>query len=243
MSRIKTNTQERSYDLATLRRSLSGEDVETLRAAKRDFIGREQRAPLIVYDMDDILHLLLKRICTKTGIDFSRACVYFNVRDNDLLSKAEQDVVYDEFTNPDNFLDIDFIDGASEILRPMELGAEVRIKSNSLNAKIVENKIPQLLAQIKGLTPEMLDMHLIVQGSKQHKQYDPRTTVVVDDSPYNIAGSPALLGIAPRWMPWSCSENAHEIMKGRRIIEKNSLVEVNQCIYLLTAYLLGYVDI
>lgn len=206
---------------------------------RQRYLALGQEEVLAVYDADDILWMLMRRVTQKLDLDWWTATAIFSIRDNRLLTPYQQDAILDAFGNPKMFENIKFLPGASEIMRPCELGAKVKINSNAFNEKIAELKAVQLLAGIPGLKLEDIQMNIISRKDAKKKPIDPRTTIFVDDSPHNTAKSPALLNIMPKYMPWSCCPQAILEINGKPTVWRKDLITINQLVYDLTKYLIG----
>ncbi len=187
--------------------------------------------PLVVYDYDDILWPLMRRVAERLGIDYLRATAVFRISDNPLLAEEEKRAIYAAFCDEKFFYDIEFYDDIEGILRPLELGAEAKIESNALTKKIADLKTEQLLARLPDLKPEQINMQVIEQGQACQKRLDPRTTILVEDSPYNVALSPALLNVMTMEIPWACSLEAVELMHDKHVTWRPNLRAINQCVY------------
>jgi len=199
---------------------------------QKRMLETHQDVPLVVFDCDDFLWKMMRRIAFYLGIDFQTATAVFAIKENKLLTPEQQDAILTAFADERYFQNIAFEPGVADILKVCELGAEVKINSNAFTEKIAEAKFYSLLAVIPGLKPEQIQMNIVSAGpSAQRKTTDPRTTIFGDDSPYNIALSPTLLGIVPKDMPWSISPEAVKIMQGKRVFCAENLEHANQLIY------------
>ncbi len=184
---------------------------------RQGFKRRNQEKPLAIFDVDDILHLLCYDIAEDLEIDASRFLYTFSVRDNPLLTTSEKEAILAAFADPKYFQNIKFLPGTERILEPQEYGASVGIDSNAFSERIGELKREQLLAAVPGLKPEQVKINVIHPGEAHSKSLDPRTTILHDDSPFNMEQSPALLGSMPRWMPWSYSNEAMDQLTGKLV--------------------------
>lgn len=188
-------------------------------------------APLVVYDYDDILWPLMRRVTQRLGIDFLRATAIFRISDNPLLTQEEKQAIYAAFCDESFFYDIEFHDDIEGILRSLELGADVKIESNALSQKIAALKTEQILARLPDLKPEQVNMQVIEQGKACQKRFDPQTTILVEDSPYNVALSPALRNVMTTELPWTYSSKAIDLMQGKQVTWRPNLRAINQCVY------------
>lgn len=199
---------------------------------QKRMLETHQDVPLVVFDCDDFLWKMMRRIVLHLGLDFQTATAVFAIRENKLLTPAQQDAILAAFADERYFRNIVFEPGIADILKVCELGAEVKINSNAFTEQVAEAKFYSLLAVVPELKPSQIQMNIVSAGpSAQRKTMDPRTTILGDDSPYNIALSPALLDIVPKDMPWSISPKAMEIMRGKRVFCAENLEHTNQLIY------------
>lgn len=201
-------------------------EAEFFQNLKTRFQTLDQDAPLVVYDVDDILHPLEYRIADDLGIDINRFLYTFSVRHNPQLTIQEQDAIIEAFANSKYFQDIEFIDGVERILEPEKYGARVEINTNAFSEEIGRLKREQLLAAVPGLKPEQIKISVIHYGKSHNKVIDPKTTIFVDDSPFNVGLSAALINVMPIWMPWSYSKEALEQLSSKPVTWRDSLNEM-----------------
>lgn len=190
---------------------------------RQKFRQCDQEKPLAIFDIDDVMHLLEHRIANDLGIDINRFLCTFSVRDNPQLTPSEKKAIIEAFANPKYFRDIEFLPGVERITEPQEFGALVGANSNAFSKEIGELKREQLLAAVPGLKPEQIQINVIHYGETHRKELDPRTTVLHDDSPFNVAMSPALLNSMPSWMPWTHSREALQQMASKLVTWHDSL--------------------
>ncbi len=182
-----------------------------------------QDRPLVVYDVDDIMHLLEYRILADLGIDAKRCLATYSIRENNLITPEEQDAFIAAFSNSKYFHEIEFLPGVERILEPCQFGAEVQIVSNAFSEDISHLKSEQLLAVVPGLKPEQIVMNIIGYGGAHQKELDQHTTILHDDSPFNVEKSPALVNVMPTWMPWSHSKEAIEQLSNKPVTWRKDL--------------------
>lgn len=182
----------------------------------------------IVYDIDDTLWGLNKKVCEKLNIDENKISK-FEIKGIDELSKEQQDSIIYEYTNPDNFENILWYDGAIDILKPEELGAKIYIKSNSTNEEIANLKYMQI-KEIMNIDDSRLQLNIITVGECKKKVLDDDMEIFIDDSPYNIANSTAKVNIMLNH-PWNTSVDAEKIINGKNVIRFNTLKEINEFVY------------
>lgn len=202
----------------------------------------------IVYDCDDVLWPLTKVIDDKLHVDYKKH-TSFKLQDC-LLSEEEKDAFNEEFHDPDNFKNMPFYDAVPGIVDVHNLGANVIINSNCFNAEIAKQKRSELKALLPFIRTS--DMHInVVTPHTNRKTIGQDVLAFVDDSPYNIAPSEALLNVVPQ-KPWNTTsaakkvmlENGGEIVKdwqqalpaitgvnvGKHIIYAKDLAEANEII-------------
>lgn len=202
------------------------------------FLASGQEYPLVVYDVDDVLWDLIGRVAQRAHIPYQSATAIFSIRDNQLLTLAQQDTIIAAFSNPEIFRDIAFYEGTADILRPRELGAKVRINSNSFNQAIADFKREQLLRAIPGLTEADIQMNIIDYSKTHSKKFIDGMTILVDDSSHNVAQSPALVNVMPMSVPWSYSESALQMVATKTTVWKPDLKAVNEYVYTLVSQLM-----
>lgn len=190
-----------------------------------------QPTPLIVYDIDDVLWGLMPRIAARGGLDPATCYAIFNLADNPELSASDRDYIIKSFSNADIFREINFYPGVSDILLPETLGAQVKINSNCYSSAIAELKISQLLQTIPDLSADHIQVNLIDYDSTHRKSLDPHTTILIDDSPYNIAKSPALLNVMPANVAWSVHPSAKAQVKHQSVVWQPDLNAINHFVY------------
>lgn len=191
----------------------------------------------IVYDVDDILWPLSRKIAKACNISHDHLTANYRIHENAFLTPEEQKSVIEAFSDPHIFEDIEFFPGVENILLPRELGAKVSINSNNLSAKIAKLKEEQLLSAIPGLSAD--DLHFNIIGYAGNKTFNAPMTILVDDCPYNIKDSPALLNIMPRNIAWSCNDLAREIITEKPVLWCTHLTTINRSVYELTKLLIN----
>ncbi len=208
----------------------------------------------IIFDVDDVLWPLTDSVFDRSSIP----CCHgdFHIQSTD-LTLDQQAKILAGFQDPENFKNIEFYAGAKDITRPMQLGYEIQINSNSYNEEIREHKRRQLLEFIPELTEHNLQLSLISE-SKDHshlkqKRVGSDVLIFVDDSPYNIGSSRAKINIIPR-KPWNINHKARAtatdnhpkvkifenwrahlpeiaLAKAKTIVYADGLSEINQLIW------------
>lgn len=213
-------------------------DLMLYRRTARLFAQLQQEQPVIVFDVDDVLWPLIHRVAKRGGLNPAKCTAIFKIRDNHLLTKAEQDYIIESFADAKVFENIPFYPGVANILRPQELGAIVRINSNSFSEEIAALKTEQLLAAVPGLKLEQIQMNITDHDGAHRKPLAPETTILVEDSPSNVRLSPALLNVMPSNLAWTHCANAVQTMAGKRVAWRPNLLQINALLYQLTAVIM-----
>lgn len=163
----------------------------------------------IVYDVDDVLWPLVDRVFARLGIPLEKETDY-DFKLNPVFTDKEKQDILAGFSDPHTFDEMNFYPNLPEILQVEKLGAKVFINSNSYSSEIIERKREQLQKQLPDFPSERLTFNLIT-GQADKKQIRSNTFVFVDDSPYNIALSNALVNILPR-KNWNTTKAARQLM-------------------------------
>lgn len=182
----------------------------------------------IVYDIDDVLWGLNKRVAKNIGIDENKI-THFVIHDNYLLNKEQQDAIMSEYRKNETFENIEWYDGIEDILKPTKLGIDVLINSNCLTERMAELKTEQLMNVIN-IQKEKIRCNIINPSIATKKKIDEDTDILIEDSPFNISISPAKLNILIDH-PWNSSEHALELIKNKNVIRVKTLKEANELIY------------
>lgn len=182
----------------------------------------------VVYDIDDTLWGLNKKVCERLNIDEEKI-IKFEIYGIDGLTKSQQDAIIKEYGNADNFRNILWYDGVLDILEIEKLGAKVHIKSNSVSEEIANLKYKQL-KKILDIEDERIHLHVIKTKDCKKKELDNDMEIFIDDSPYNIVNSTAKVNIMLNH-PWNMGKDAEEILNGKKVIRFNTLKEINEFVY------------
>lgn len=187
-------------------------DDDNATGERRSGIGSTNlnfETPEIVYDVDDVLWPLVDRVFARLGIPLEKE-TDFNFKSNPILTDDEKQAILAGFSDPHTFDEMNFYPHLPEILQVEELGAKVFINSNSYSNEIIERKRAQLQNQLPDFPSERLTFNLIKEQADK-KQIRANTFVFVDDSPYNIALSDALVNILPK-KNWNTTKAARKLM-------------------------------
>lgn len=153
---------------------------------------------LIVFDRDDVMWELNRRVAKITGIPYEKF-ICFSVLENPLLTEEEKERVMEAYRNVDTFKDIPFIPQVVELINDIYTNHpayEVRIISNCLTQEIADVTLPQMMAAT-GLPRENIQLNVISCTEHLQKKLPDDIFIFVDDSPYNIALSKAVHNIMP----------------------------------------------
>lgn len=185
----------------------------------------------IIFDMDDTLWSLNKRICQHTGIPYEKI-ITFSIHENSLLTESEKQMTLSSYGNTTMFENIEWFDGISQLNDMIhDENINVFINSNSANKTCSALKRRQL--------HEILDIpddHIIINdtGCKKknviQKTIDSDTYIFVDDSPHNVAMSPAEYNIMIK-TPWNQSDAGKTIVKDKNVIYCDDFNQVLKTIY------------
>ncbi len=159
----------------------------------------------VVFDVDDILWALNKRMTEMAGIDFSKLTVY-SVLENKNLTDDERQRAYNIYMNHELFENIEWYPGIERI---NQLDADISINSNSFCDKASMLKRQQL-HDVLTLPDEKIIIRTITDEKK--KEMDDDIFIFIDDSPYNIAASKATYNIVLQ-QPWNSSPEMQAIMR------------------------------
>ncbi len=163
----------------------------------------------VIYDCDDVLWPLTEKACQKQNIPYGKQKAYRLDEDNG-LSEAEKAKLLDAFHDVQTFREMEFYPEISELSEISALGAEIGVNSNCFNREIADLKRAQLIAKLPFVYKK--DLHInVVTPRTNRKAVEAGTLAFVDDSPYNISTSQALLNLVPR-RSWNIGEDARKIM-------------------------------
>ena len=168
----------------------------------------------VFYDVDDTLWSINPCIARKMGIDHE-LLDEFRTRENTHLSPEQIETVIASYQDAHFYETAPFFDDVEKILDlEKDLGVKVRIVSNSFSEEIAEIKRRRLLARIPGLTEEHLFLHITSPQQTHKKTWPFAPTILVDDSPYNVASSAAEHSFVPK-MSYNSTDKARGVMDGK----------------------------
>lgn len=185
----------------------------------------------IIFDMDDTLWSLNKRICQHTGIPYEKI-ITFSIPENPLLTESEKQMTLSSYGNIAMFENIKWFDGVSQLNNMIhDENINLFINSNSSNEACSALKRRQL-HKILDIPDDHIIMNVI--GSKKknsiQKTIDSDTCIFIDDSPHNIAMSPAEHNIMIK-TPWNQSDAGKTIVKDKNVIYCDDFNHILKTIY------------
>lgn len=169
-----------------------------------------------VFDIDDVAWDLSGKVAKNVGVDYADL-IDFHILQNERLTMEQRLAVNDYYRDREIFRDMQFYPGFDQVMDLQLIGAIVQMNSNSFSEEVRDDKIPQVTAAAPGVGRENLRFNVVNEKTTLKKRFDDDTYVLVDDSPYNIAISPAVWNIMPR-VPWNQTPKAHEIVKDKTVI-------------------------
>ena len=176
----------------------------------------------IIFDVDDTLWSLNKKICNELDIPYENITT-FSVHENPFLTERERQQMLSKYSDPNSFKNITWFDGIEQIENIKD--ADIYLNSNSSNELCSAEKRQQLRAVLN-----IPDDHITINttGNKKKdivkKSIDEDTFIFVDDSPHNVSMSPAKYNIMI-CTPWNQSENGKTIVKDKNVLYCKTLIE------------------
>ena len=168
----------------------------------------------IVFDLDDTLWDLNKRVCKRANIEPHKITTFL-MTDNPNLTEEQKKAILSSFANPEVWNNIEWSRGAKSIRELEALGYDVYVNSNCMNEEVASLK-RELIHSELGLPYDHIIVGIAHDPTK--KKIDSDTYIFVDDSPYNIASSTATYTLVP-----NKSWNKSVINENTQIIRFNSL--------------------
>ena len=141
----------------------------------------------VVFDIDDILWPLNKRIANLYNIDHN-ALVTYSIFDNPILNDIQKDCVLKAYSNPELFKDINWFPGADMIMDLEKCGVKVFLNSNCFHKEIAKLKYEQIHKLID-IPDSQFILNVygedVIEGHKD-KNIGDGVFAFVDDSPHNL---------------------------------------------------------
>ena len=170
----------------------------------------------IVFDVDDTLWDLNRKVCQLTGIDYSRLTNY-RIQDTN-LTDGEVQLILSWYNDPELWTDLIWSEGVEYIHTLEDDSTKVYINSNCLNKRVADAKRKFLSKALK-IPDSRIILNVNSSGTKKKMIDD--MFIFVDDSPFNIADSTAKYTILLD-KPWNQEIQADESTLFRR----NTFTEV-----------------
>lgn len=177
----------------------------------------------IIFDVDDILWSLNKRMTDKAGLIYENQ-ITFRTEDNPLLTTAQKEKAMTILRDNTTFENIKWHDGIERI---NNIPADIYINSNSLSQETADTKRKQL-HDVLNIPDDHMTLNVTVSASAiKQKKIDNDTFIFVDDSPHNLSMSTAKYNIA-LIRPWNTSNIGKTIIKesNRKVIYCESLNKI-----------------
>lgn len=177
----------------------------------------------IIFDVDDTLWGLNKKICKKLHISYDIITTY-SAYDNYKLTKKEQVLMLKEYGNPKMFQNISWFQDVEKL---NELNADIYINSNSSNQECTNQKLKELL-KILQIPKENIIINVLDNKEKiKEKRIAKDTYIFVDDSPYNILTSDAVYNFMLK-QPWNQTEEAKKLISHKNVEFFDNFSEIIQ---------------
>lgn len=169
----------------------------------------ETRPTTIIYDIDDVLWGLNRRVSERLGFNYDDITDFdykYTDLDAELIKK-----IYQAYNDRETFRDMGFYDGVEDLLEVEKLGATVLINSCACSEEVVEQKYYEIQKILPKVNLKHVEIYSPDSKDRHVKTIGPDVLVFVDDNPHNVAKSQAKYTIVPR-KPWNSSERAKNIM-------------------------------
>lgn len=182
--------------------------------------------PVVVFDIDDTLWPLTKRVAYKVGIDYSKLTAY-RIEENPCVTPEQVKQVVELYSTGSTYRNIPWYNGVRRI---NNLKAEVRINSNNLTEEVAAVKTEEL-AKVLTLPADKITMNIIGEDYT-YKKLPTTMFILVEDSPYNIARSKAVHNILIK-APFNSSEYSMRITRANTIGKLHICDTLNDAIDLI----------
>ena len=186
----------------------------------------------IVYDVDDVLNDLCDHVHSEVGTNPDDQD-YFDVADCSKFSQEQKDQILSLFSNPDTFLNLNYVPGANQIMKfERYKDVEVHINSGSFNKSIADIKQNSLLKEIYDITPDRI--HLQISKPSDHKMvkriYND-ATIVIDDNIKFLQDYPSSVFKILIDKPYNKATSYNITDNSEGIIRVGSLLEANRIVH------------
>lgn len=155
---------------------------------------------LIIFDMDDVMWDLNRRVSKRTKIPYEKFTM-FSFYKNPNFTEEEKHQILKAYEDPNTFRNIPFkreIIALINRIHNEHPDCTVQIVSNCSSKQIRDLKMEQLLG-IVDIPEKSIHLHLIdIETQSEQKKFPENVYLLVDDSPHNIAISDALYRVMPK---------------------------------------------
>ena len=153
----------------------------------------------IVFDVDDTLWQLNKRIAAEIGLDYNKITV-FSAHDNPNLTNTERNALLSAYADSKMFENIEW-DASIEKINVLQ--ADIYINSNNSTQEIADLKRTQL-HNVLNINDDHIIMNIVGNDKSNitKKYIGDDVYILVDDSPHNIEMSKAKFNIVIK-RPWN----------------------------------------
>ena len=179
----------------------------------------------VVFDCDDILWPLNKKMAKIAGINFDDLYTY-SIKDNKNFSQEEKEKIIGIYGSTQLFTDINWYKGIEKI---NDINAEIIISTNCYTKDIANLKRKQL-KEILNITDDKIHTHII--NDEKEKDIDKDVYIFVDDSPYNIKESYAPFNILMK-KPWNITKESNDLMIKQNVYKYDTLEEIIKAVNFL----------
>ncbi len=170
---------------------------------------------LVVWDIDDIVWDSQGRISERLNIPF-QDLVEFHILENERLTIEQREAVNACYQDCVFYRDIKFYPGFERIMELEQYGARLQFNSNQFSLEVAEDKKQQIRAILPDARPEIFHFNIIDGATTIKKKFPDDSFIVIDDSPYNIARSPAPHNIMPI-VPWTQTAKAQAMVAHQNV--------------------------
>ena len=176
----------------------------------------------IIFDIDDTLWSLNRKICKELDIPYEDIST-FSIHENPILTEKQKQQMLAKYSDPDSFKNIAWFDGVEQIMNIQN--ADIYLNSNSANELCSAEKRQRIHAVLN-----IPDDHITITttGNKKKnatkKSIDEDTFIFIDDSPHNVSMSPAKYNIMI-CTPWNQSENGRYLVRNKNVFYCDTLID------------------
>lgn len=169
-----------------------------------------------VFDIDDVAWDLSGTVAKKVGVNYEDL-IDFHILQNERLAMEKRLAINDCYRQMETFQNMQFYPGFDQVMDLQKIGALIQMNSNSFSVEVRDSKISQIFAAAPGVWYDHLRFNVVDEKTTLKKRFDDDTYILVDDSPYNVAISPATWNIMP-CVPWNQTTKARAVVRGKTVI-------------------------